>query len=54
MQCKSILVEFKKTSKAGEFSFLSSLFFLADIEIKLCKEGEFSETTQEFNDKKKV
>lgn len=40
----------KKTAKAGEFSFLS--FFFGRLEIKLKKEGEFSETTQEFNNKK--
>lgn len=40
----------KKTAKAGEFSFLS--FFFGRLEIKLKKEGEFSETTQEFDNKK--
>lgn len=40
----------KKTAEAGEFSFLS--FFFGRLEIKLKKEGEFSETTQEFNNKK--
>lgn len=46
------MVEFlkKKTAKAGEFSFLSFIF--GRLEIKLKKEGEFSETTQEFNNKK--
>lgn len=45
-----ILKKKKKTAKAGEFSFLS--FFFGRLEIKLKKEGEFSETTQEFNNKK--
>lgn len=46
-----ILKKKKKTAKAGEFSFLS-FFFFGRLEIKLKKEGEFSETTQEFNNKK--
>lgn len=34
-----------------KFSFLS-FFIFGRLEIKLKKEGEFSETTQEFNNKK--
>lgn len=44
----------KKTKKKlpRQVSFLFFLSFFGRLEIKLKKEGEFSETTQEFNNKK--
>lgn len=43
----------KKKKLPRQVSFLFFLFFFfGRLEIKLKKEGEFSETTQEFNNKK--
>lgn len=45
-----ILKKNKKLPRQVSFRFF--LFFFGRLEIKLKKEGEFSETTQEFNNKK--
>lgn len=47
-----ILKKKQKQKLPRQVSFLFFLFFFGRLEIKLKKEGEFSETTQEFNNKK--
>lgn len=47
-----ILKKKNKKKLPRQVSFLFFLFFFGRLEIKLKKEGEFSETTQEFNNKK--
>lgn len=47
-----ILKKNKTKKLPRQVSFLFFLFFFGRLEIKLKKEGEFSETTQEFNNKK--
>lgn len=47
-----ILKKKNKKKLPRQVNFLFFLFFFGRLEIKLKKEGEFSETTQEFNNKK--